>query len=520
MSDRITTPVLIIGGGATGVGLARDLALRGVKSLIVEQGDLAGGASGRNHGLLHSGARYVAHDPQAAAECVAESRLLKKLAPQCVEDTGGLVVAVAGDDENYVADFPGLAARAGVKAEPLTPDEALELEPALSPRTMAAFAVADGAVDPFRLITETLAQAVTLGAGLMDHSRVVGLDARHGRVGRVRVIDTLTGESTDILADQIVNASGAWSARVAALAGISFNAVYSKGTLIISSRRLCHRVINRMRPPSDGDILVPGGAVSVMGTTSSRVEDLDDFKPTVAEVDRMVEAGAEMVPAVGQARIIRAYAGIRPLIDLGGQGDDRDISRGFVVMDHADDSLANMVTVAGGKLTTYRLMAARAADLVCTRLGVAEPSTTHIEPLPRTAAGDWSELGGGNEWRPAQGPEDMFICECSRVPKSAVATLLESLDGRLKPGLESIGLRSRVGKGPCQGTFCSLRLAAHLHRHGLLAGRQGLEQIKAFLEERWRGQRPVLWGSQLGQAELQEAIHCGLLDLDAGEEDR
>ena len=106
MTNKVlTTQVLIIGGGATGTGLARDLALRGVRCLLVEKRDINAGASGGNHGLLHSGARYIASDPAAARECRDEGSIIKRLAPQCVEDTGGLFVAVKGDDENYIADF-------------------------------------------------------------------------------------------------------------------------------------------------------------------------------------------------------------------------------------------------------------------------------------------------------------------------------------------------------------------------------------------------------------------------------
>ena len=101
------TQVLVIGGGATGTGLVRDLAMRGVSCILVEKRDINAGASGGNHGLLHSGCRYVASDQSAAIECREERELIKRLAPQCIEDTGGLFVAVQGDDEKYIADFPG-----------------------------------------------------------------------------------------------------------------------------------------------------------------------------------------------------------------------------------------------------------------------------------------------------------------------------------------------------------------------------------------------------------------------------
>ncbi|NIP28462.1 MAG: FAD-dependent oxidoreductase, partial [Phycisphaerae bacterium] len=113
----MNTQVLIIGGGATGTGIARDLALRGVKCILVEKGDINAGTSGANHGLLHSGARYVSSDQGSAIECREEAALLKKLAPQCIEDCGGLFVAVQGDDEKYVADFPHLCAQCEIPVE-------------------------------------------------------------------------------------------------------------------------------------------------------------------------------------------------------------------------------------------------------------------------------------------------------------------------------------------------------------------------------------------------------------------
>ncbi|MFW5741303.1 MAG: FAD-dependent oxidoreductase, partial [Myxococcota bacterium] len=137
--NRLQTPVLIIGGGATGTGLARDLALRGVPFTLVDQGDLNAGASGANHGLLHSGARYVAGDAQSAIDCRKEGLLLRRLAPHLLEDTNGLFVALAGDDEHYIADFPSLCARCEIPAREVDVQQAPELEPGLSPDVVAAY---------------------------------------------------------------------------------------------------------------------------------------------------------------------------------------------------------------------------------------------------------------------------------------------------------------------------------------------------------------------------------------------
>ncbi|NJB68553.1 glycerol-3-phosphate dehydrogenase [Desulfobaculum xiamenense] len=510
------TRVLIIGGGATGTGLARDLALRGVRCVVAEMGDVNAGASGGNHGLLHSGARYVQSDPHSAAECREEGELLRKLAPQCIDDTGGLFVAVAGDDESYVAGFPGWCAAAGVPCRGVSVSEAREMEPEISPHAIAAFEVRDASIDPFRLSLENLWHARDLGCTYIRRNRVDRFDIEGGRIRRVVLRHVRTGAETIVEPELVVSASGAWAANVAQLAGIRIPMLYSKGTLLVTHERMATRVINRLRPPGNGDILVPGGTVSVLGTTSIRLEALDEIRPTMAEVDENVDEGAAMVPRLGTTRYIRAYAGVRPLIGEGGGEDDRGASRGFGLYDHARDGVENFVTITGGKLTTFRLMAEKTADLVCERLGVDAPCLTRSMPLPVADRCRWTEPGlSPREWAHRSGGEDGILCECEMVPRSTVDDILGGCrEFASQPALRAIGLRSRVGKGACQGAFCGMRVGAHLYDEGVFDSPRGLLRIREFLSERFKGQRPVLWGVQLAQAELAEAMHCGLLGLD------
>ena len=514
--ERMQTQVLIIGGGATGTGLARDLALRGVACILVEKQDINAGASGGNHGLLHSGARYIASDPAAARECRQESELIKRLAPHCVEETGGLFVAVAGDDEHYVADFARRCQACGIDAKALDVKDALAMEPILSPETIAAYSVPDACIDPFKLSLDNLADAQTHGTKVLRNTHLVAFDKRAGQIRRVRLVNRRTGENLVVEAEQIVNATGAWAGKVAAMAGVTINVLCSQGSLIITQNRMAHRVINRLRQASDADILVPGGTVSIFGTTSVRLDDPDDARPTVAEIDAMLPDGIAMIPKLAETRFIRAYAGVRPLVQSAPASDDRSVSRGFALIDHTADGIDNFMTITGGKLTTYRLMAEKTADRICRRLGVATACQTRSTPLPATRSGKWTEAGlAPKMWFKQKDPSDLLLCECEMVPTSVVneiAAKVQSEGGR--PSLRELGQRSRVGKGPCQGAFCSLRLTAHLYNQEQLAAEQGLDELRDFLNERWRGVHPLLWGQAVSQAELQEALHCGLFGLE------
>jgi len=512
----LQTQVLIIGGGATGTGIARDLALRGVQCILVERRDINAGASGANHGLLHSGGRYVASDSETAKECREEGEILKQVASNCIEDTGGLFVAVAGDDEKYVADFPVLCSRCGIPAHELDPKEVLELEPALSPQVIAAYAVEDASIDPFRLSMENMDQALSLGGSLLCHTKVVGFECSNKRIQTVHLKNTRTGEAILVEAEQVVNATGAWAGEVAALAGISIDLLYSKGSLLITDSRIATRVVNRLRPSSDADILVPGGTVSLLGTTSIRIESLDDIRPTIAEIDHIIDQAAEVIPVLKDTRYIRAYSGVRPLVASQSTGDDRSVSRSFSLLDHARDGLENFATITGGKLSTYRYMAEKTADLVCERMGVSKHCATRTEPLPSSETSRWTEPGlAPKEWIKKGAPEDLILCECEMVPKSVIDRIVTSIrDQGDRADLRGIGLRSRIGKGACQGAFCGVRITTHMYDEGELHGDEGLVNLRSFLNQRWKGIRPVLWDASLIQEELQEALHCGLFGLE------
>ena len=315
--------------------------------------------------------------------------------------------------------------------------------------------------------------------------------------------------------EQVINAAGAWVGEVAAMAGISIEMLYSKGTLLVTGHRVTERIVNRMRKPDDGDILVPGGTVSILGTTSVRTASPDENRPTFEEVDKMVDEGARMIPTLKGIRYIRAYAGIRPLLKMDSHLDDRSVSRGFTLVDHERDGINNFLTIPSGKLTTYRYMAEKTADRICEKLGITAPCVTRTEELPSTHSGKWTEPGRGPRRWISKYRNDPILCECEMVPESAVrkvADAIRDVDGEIN--LQEIGVRTRVGKGACQGTFCGKRVSAFLEAKGYVENYDSLTDLKLFLQERWNGEITVLWHSQIMQAELKEALYCGSFNLE------
>ncbi|MCK7467439.1 MAG: FAD-dependent oxidoreductase [Desulfosudis oleivorans] len=147
----IKTDVIIIGGGATGCGIARDLALRGIPHCLIEKGDFAAGATGACHGLLHSGGRYAVTDPIAARECYEENLILRRIGEKCVEQTGGLFVRLPGDSKRFREMFLRGCDEVGIPAEAISSTKAIDLVPNLNPEIEEAIKVPDCSIDPFRL---------------------------------------------------------------------------------------------------------------------------------------------------------------------------------------------------------------------------------------------------------------------------------------------------------------------------------------------------------------------------------
>lgn len=510
--QKLRTQVLIIGAGVTGVGVARDLTLRGVQCLVVEQGRINAGASGANHGLLHSGARYIITDPESSKECRAEGELIKKIAPHCVDDTGGLYVAVEGDDEKYIADFPLHCAKCGISAEPVDLSDAREMEPALSDKLLAVFHTRDASINPFQLSMDHIGQVLRMGGRLLCHTKVTGFNREKNRLTLVHLQNLSTGEELDVEADLVVNAAGAWVGEVAALAGMSLEIVFSKGSLLVTSGRLTQRCIIRLRWPSDADALIPGGPVSLLGPTSIRMDSLDDIRPTEEEVDYIIEEGAPMLPLLKTTPYIRAFAGVRPLLASKGVSDDHSLHRGFALLDHALNGLENFITISGGKLSTFRLMAEKTADLACSRLGIDAPCTTRTEPLPSHEEAEWTEPGASlKKWvNQSEGSPDLILCDCEMVSTRSIDSVVETMkDQELAVNITSISDRSRVGRGPCQGLNCGGTLAGYGYNAGIWNNDQGLFELIDFHRARWKGIKPIAWGAALKTAELREALYIG-----------
>lgn len=533
--------VVIVGGGATGVGILRDLSMRGISALLLEQGDLAHGTSSRFHGLLHSGARYAVKDHASAVECIDENLTLKKIARSCISDTGGWFVQTPDDSPAYLEQWIKACAQAHIPIREISPSEAHAQEPLLNKGILRVFEVPDATVDGFKIVWANAKSAKRYGGQYKTYHQAEGLIVEGERVVGLTARNLLNGETFQVRCDIVVNAAGAWASGIAESIGIPLGVICDKGTLLAFNQRLFQRVVNRLRPSSDGDIFVPHETITILGTTSQFVNSPEENCPQGEEVKKLLELGGQVLPNLIKYRVIRAFSGVRPLYEenqenSGATGEKgRNVSRSYALIDHEmQNGVQGFVSIVGGKFTTYRLMAEKVSDWAAKKLRNETPCRTAeeellpeipeklqkkasqlllhapVEKMLERLAEDAESVLTEIQREPRKG---QMICECEMVTVAEVERAVADDDTH---NLADIRRKTRMGMGTCQGAFCTYRAMPLLwqkkEKYNSLQ-----DELRKFLNQRWKGIRPVLWGQQLRETELTRAIYAGILQVGKSE---
>ncbi len=388
--------VLVVGGGITGAGVARDAALRGLRTALVEQDDFASGTSSRSSRLVHGGVRYLEHGLLALVfESSAERRTLRRIAPHLVRPLAFVWPVYAGARVARwklaaaltLYDLLALFRNVG-RHERLSARGVIAREPRLRREALRGGArYWDAATDDARLTLATIRSAIEAGAVIVNHARVSSILRANGRASGAMVVDALSGASVAVAARVIVNAAGPWSDTVERMAhGSARPAVRGSKGVHVSVHR--ERVQNvgavTLLSPRDGRVMfvLPAGDFTIVGTTDTyETVAPDQVRAFETDVAYLLEAANHFFPGAKLVRddVVSAWAGLRPLK----AGDDGADDPGSASREHTiAEQVPGLVSVTGGKLTTYRAMASQVVDAVQRSLGSRVTSSrTAKEPL-------------------------------------------------------------------------------------------------------------------------------------------
>lgn len=540
--------VIVVGGGINGTGAARDLALRGLSVVLLEKRDFGAGATGASSGMIHGGVRYLTHEPAVTKLSCTDSGSVQKIASHMIFRIPFLFPFRRGIKVEGMP--PGMALhltdsllsaydlyqplKGGKQHQRLTPEEALALEPGLSPDIMGALSFDEWGIDAARLCLVNALSAAEAGALVLNHSKVVGFlnesEEGQGPVRGVRVMDTLTGEERLLFSKAVLNAAGPWGEQVATGAGATVKLRPTKGVHLVVGGRISNYALSVTAVDGRAVFLEPWQDVTLIGTTDDDFYgDLDNLEATFDEASYLLQAVETIFPSIKEHRVIGTWVGVRPTLWSYGPIEDR-LSREHRVYDHRDEGAEGLFSLAGGKLASYRLMAEDASDRICEFLGHDVPCSTASEPLPG-ADGELAPNRWAGEFEVAESvahklsrrygsrtptllsaareagrSPGVVLCRCEQVLEAEVAHVVRHEWART---LGDVMRRTRLGTGPCGGVQCAHRaaqaLAQELHRDQLWAE----EEAERFLADRFRSRRPVLAGFQASV----EALNASFLGL-------
>jgi glycerol-3-phosphate dehydrogenase len=369
--------LLVIGGGITGAGIARDAALRGLRVALAERRDFAAGTSSRSSKLIHGGLRYLQQgDVGLVMEAAHERRVLRRLVPHLARPIQMLVpVHSRGGYAKLSAGLWTYDRMARVlkdeRNEMLSRDETLGLEPLLREENLyGAGMYYEYLTDDARLVVQTITSAAALGAAVANYAEVVDLITEGGRLSGAVVRDTTVDAELAVRAKVVVNAAGPWVDAVRLLQGDGERPRLhlTKGIhLVLPRERLpVSRIVVMNTPDHRAVFVVPRGAIVYLGTTDTEYEGrYDDPWITLDDVRYLLDAANATftVDRLDLDDVVGAWAGLRPLLHQEGK-KPTEISRKDEIM----VGPTGLLSIAGGKLTTYRKMAERVVDMVVQRL--------------------------------------------------------------------------------------------------------------------------------------------------------
>lgn len=408
LARMMTDPfdVLVIGGGIVGAGIARDAAMRGLRTALVERGDFASGTSSKTSRLVHGGLRYLkSFKIGLVRQAVRERDLLLQRSPALVSPLAFTIPAYGDHGMGRTTLRFGLWVYDLLSHDKVLPRrrwlrtaEVHNREPRLGGAGLVGGGVYyDALANDARLVLAVLRSAADAGAVVANHAEASALLRTQGRVSGARILDRTGGGSFDLRATVVVNATGVWLDGLRAAGPSAGTLRPTKGIHVFLPRdRVGNRGAVVLAAKRDGRIVfvLPWGRLALVGTTDTDFRgDPDRVLPGADDVAYILEAVNDAFPdaRLGPSDIVSAYAGLRPLIREDRPTEESNVSREHEIFEDGD----GLISVAGGKLTTHRAMARETVDRVCRRLGNWARSSTATAAIGPAASGvgELRELG-------------------------------------------------------------------------------------------------------------------------------
>ncbi len=539
--------LIVVGGGCNGTGIARDAAMRGLKVLLLEKNDFSAGTTGASSGMIHGGPRYMLYEVKTTKLACEDARHILKIARHlCFRIPFLVPIAQEGKSkwttrlnaelvETFFEAYDRFSPLKGGKPHTrLSREETFQLEPCLVDDVVGGVTFDEWGIDTARLCVLNALSARDAGAEVKNHTEVIQVLKENDAVVGVRTRHVITGEENEYRCRILFNATGPWLPQFAAMAGIDIQLRPGKGIHLILDRRITNVAIVSKCVDGRQIFINPHENNTLIGTTDDDYYgELEDIPVSEDEIEYLLQGMERIYPDIRQSRIISTWRGVRPTL-WGQDVYEDELSREHEVFDHETrDGLKGFLSMGGGKLASYRVMAEEATDLICKKLNQSGVCKTHEQPLPGAAnPPEPKEIAKKFDIHPyvarrliarhgdeaakvlaptlAKPEEKAIVCT---VEPTTAAEIRYAFKHEMAESISDAMRRTRVAQGSCQGTECLLPAIGIMAEERALDADGILAETSRFLEQSWRARKSILSESQLAQEEVLQWIYRGTLKL-------
>lgn len=482
--------VIVVGGGINGVGIARDCALRGIKTLLIEKHDFAKGASGNNTGMIHGGIRYLRYDVGTTQSSCTDSGYIQKIAGHLLHRVPFLFPVLKGDfGGKFLLEGAEIFFEAYDQFQPLkngkphtrlTREEALALEPGLSENILGAVTLDEWAIDSYRLTVENAVDAKLAGAEVRNYCELTRfIKNSKNQIREIELYDHIQKRYEQHEAKWIINATGAWGAQLSTQTQTPYRLRPGRGVHIVYPHRISNYGLIMKAVDGRQMFFLPHGHSTWIGTTDDDYYGNLDSPPILEdEIKYIIESARSVFPSIDSYTPDHAYVGVRPTLYEWGKNEDA-LTREHLIFDHHN----GVFSIAGGKLASYRELAEEMTDIIANQLGIRTPCQTHTRVLPG--------------FNPAPATEE--VCLCENISKEQ---LLYSIEHECVQRLSDLRGRCHLTKGSCGGAHCSWRASQIFAEARNLTPHEQLEELRHLEEVSSRERETVLTGANMAREEL------------------
>lgn len=363
--------IVIIGAGIAGLSTALDLTLRGFKCFVIDKGVVGSGTTTKCAGMLHSGARYVVNSFEIAKLCNRESEILKNIVPFAINNEKGLFVIPENANSEYISVFEKNSKKADITLKKISKQDCRNLEIQLSQKIKGGFETPDAVVNPFLIVESYKEELVKLGTDVMEFNNLVSGKYRNGKW--MLCLENSKNRNKKVLTtDMVIIAAGSWSGEVASKLGLKLDLVYIQGTMFSLKSAVCKRVVSICAPNTTGDVIIPSGSVSLVGSTWHELNSNKLINITKKDKKDVVKVSNRVFPDITLDEIGGYFSGIRTHVRESSKSKEKfAVDRNYAVIDHEEnDNIPNVYTILSGKLTFGRLVAEIIVDKICEKLSI------------------------------------------------------------------------------------------------------------------------------------------------------